>query len=56
MEFGGNTTCVFISGVDEGAGSIIMVNGMVIRKLGKEIAAGIVKIMSYKIKVFILFI
>jgi len=24
MEFGGNTTCVFISGIDEGAGAIIM--------------------------------
>ena len=37
MEFGGNTTCVFISAVDEGAGSIIMDAGTGIRKLGKDI-------------------
>ena len=40
MEFGGNTTCVFISGIDEGAGTIIMDAGTGIRKLGKEIIAG----------------
>ena len=40
MEFGGNTTCVFISGVDENADSAIMDAGTGIRKLGKEIAAG----------------
>lgn len=40
MEFGGNTTCVLISGVDEGINSIIMDAGTGIRKLGKEIASG----------------
>jgi phosphoribosyl 1,2-cyclic phosphodiesterase len=37
MEFGGNTTCVFISGIDEGAGSVIMDAGTGIRKLGRDI-------------------
>ena len=37
MEFGGNTTCVFISGIDEGAGAIIMDAGTGIRNLGKDI-------------------
>ncbi|MEE9449594.1 MAG: MBL fold metallo-hydrolase [Ignavibacteriaceae bacterium] len=37
MEFGGNTTCVFISGLDEGAGSVIMDAGTGIRKLGRDI-------------------
>jgi phosphoribosyl 1,2-cyclic phosphodiesterase len=40
MEFGGNTTCVFISGIDEGAGAIIMDAGTGIRKLGKDIGTG----------------
>ena len=37
MEFGGNTTCVFISGVDEGLNSIIMDAGTGIRNLGREL-------------------
>ena len=44
MEFGGNTTCVLISGVDEGMNSIIMDAGTGIRKLGKEIASGEINI------------
>jgi phosphoribosyl 1,2-cyclic phosphodiesterase len=36
-EFGGNTTCLFISGLDEGAGTIIMDAGTGIRNLGKDI-------------------
>jgi phosphoribosyl 1,2-cyclic phosphodiesterase len=40
MEFGGNTTCLFISGLDEGAGTIIMDAGTGIRKLGKDISSG----------------
>ena len=40
MEFGGNTTCLFISGIDEGAGAIIMDAGTGIRNLGKDIMAG----------------
>ena len=40
MEFGGNTTCLFISGIDEGAGTLIMDAGTGIRKLGKDIMAG----------------
>jgi phosphoribosyl 1,2-cyclic phosphodiesterase len=40
IEFGGNTTCVFISGIDEGAGTLIMDAGTGIRKLGKDIATG----------------
>lgn len=40
MEFGGNTTCLFISGIDEGAGTIIMDAGTGIRKLGKDISTG----------------
>jgi len=40
MEFGGNTTCLFISGIDEGFGTIIMDAGTGIRKLGKDISSG----------------
>lgn len=40
MEFGGNTTCVLISGIDEGAGTLIMDAGTGIRKLGKDVATG----------------
>ena len=40
MEFGGNTTCLFISGIDEGAGTLIMDAGTGIRKLGKDIETG----------------
>ena len=40
MEFGGNTTCLFISGIDEGFGTIIMDAGTGIRKLGKDISLG----------------
>lgn len=39
-EFGGNTTCLFISGIDEGAGTIIMDAGTGIRNLGKDIVSG----------------
>ncbi len=39
-DFGGNTTCVFISGLDEGMESIILDAGTGIRKLGKEILSG----------------
>jgi phosphoribosyl 1,2-cyclic phosphodiesterase len=39
-EFGGNTTCVIISGIDEGAGAIIMDAGTGIRNLGKDIVSG----------------
>jgi phosphoribosyl 1,2-cyclic phosphodiesterase len=39
-DFGGNTTCVLISGLDEGMESIIMDAGTGIRKLGKEILSG----------------
>ena len=44
MEFGGNTTCVLISGIDEGAGAIIMDAGTGIRNLGKEILSGKIEI------------
>lgn len=44
MEFGGNTTCLFISGIDEGFGTIIMDAGTGIRKLGKDISSGKVEI------------
>lgn len=37
MEFGGNTTCVFISGLEEGVGTVIMDAGTGIRSLGKDI-------------------
>lgn len=40
MEFGGNTTSVFISGIDEGIGTVIMDAGTGIRKLGKDILSG----------------
>ena len=43
MEFGGNTTCLFISGIDEGAGTLIMDAGTGIRKLGKDIMNGNIK-------------
>ena len=36
-EFGGNTTCLFISGLDEGLGTVIMDAGTGIRNLGKDI-------------------
>ena len=36
-EFGGNTTCLFISGLDEGVGTVIMDAGTGIRNLGKDI-------------------
>ena len=39
MEFGGNTTCVLISGVNEGINSVIMDAGSGIRKLGKDISS-----------------
>jgi len=44
MEFGGNTTCLFISGIDEGFGTIIMDAGTGIRKLGKDISSGKVEV------------
>lgn len=44
LEFGGNTTCVFISAIDEGAGTIIMDAGTGIRKLGKEISEGKIEV------------
>ena len=40
MEFGGNTTCVFVSGFDEGFGKVIMDAGTGIRNLGKDIVGG----------------
>ena len=40
MEFGGHTTCLFISGIDEGAGTVIMDAGTGIRSLGKDIIGG----------------
>ena len=39
-KFGGNTTCLFISGLDDGAGTIIMDAGTGIRNLGKDIISG----------------
>ena len=39
-EFGGNTTCVIISGIDDGAGAIIMDAGTGIRNLGKDFVSG----------------
>lgn len=44
MEFGGNTTCVLISGVDEGINSVIMDAGTGIRNLGKDISSGKINI------------
>ena len=44
MEFGGNTTCLFISGLDEGAGTIIMDAGTGIRNLGKDILSGKIEV------------
>jgi phosphoribosyl 1,2-cyclic phosphodiesterase len=40
MEFGGNTTCLFISAIDEGADTLIIDAGTGIRNLGKEIMSG----------------
>ena len=40
MEIGGNTTCLFISGLDEGVGTVIMDAGTGIRNLGKDIMGG----------------
>ena len=37
MEFGGNTTCLFISAIDEGADTLIIDAGTGIRNLGKDI-------------------
>ena len=40
MEFGGNTTCLFISAIDEGADTLIIDAGTGIRNLGKDIMSG----------------
>ncbi|NWG29795.1 MAG: MBL fold metallo-hydrolase [Ignavibacteriaceae bacterium] len=40
MEFGGNTTCLFVSAIDEGADTLIIDAGTGIRNLGKEIMSG----------------
>ncbi len=40
MEFGGNTTCLFISAIDEGADTLIIDAGTGIRNLGKDIESG----------------
>jgi len=39
-EFGGNTTCLFISAIDEGADTLIIDAGTGIRNLGKDILSG----------------
>jgi phosphoribosyl 1,2-cyclic phosphodiesterase len=39
-EFGGNTTCLFISAIDEGADTLIIDAGTGIRNLGKDIMSG----------------
>jgi len=44
MEFGGHTTCLFISGIDEGASTIIMDAGTGIRNLGKDILNGVIDV------------
>lgn len=44
MEFGGNTTCLFISAIDEGADTLIIDAGTGIRNLGKDIMSGKVDI------------
>lgn len=44
LEFGGHTTCLFISGLDEGAGTIIMDAGTGIRNLGKDILSGKIEV------------
>ena len=43
MKFGGNTTCLFISGIDEGADTIIIDAGTGIRSLGRDIMDGKIK-------------
>jgi phosphoribosyl 1,2-cyclic phosphodiesterase len=40
MEFGGHTTCLFISAIDEGADTLIIDAGTGIRNLGKDIMSG----------------
>jgi phosphoribosyl 1,2-cyclic phosphodiesterase len=44
MEFGGNTTCLFISAIDEGSDTLIIDAGTGIRNLGKDILSGKVEI------------
>jgi len=44
MEFGGNTTCLFISAIDEGADTLIIDAGTGIRNLGKDIMSGKVEL------------
>jgi phosphoribosyl 1,2-cyclic phosphodiesterase len=40
IEFGGNTTCLFISAIDEGADTLVIDAGTGIRNLGKDIMSG----------------
>lgn len=40
MEFGGNTTCLFISAIDDSADTLIIDAGTGIRNLGKDIMSG----------------